>query len=40
MVSEKIFKVFYIISLWKLDSQGGASLDPRSLIGRINIGDQ
>ena len=40
MVSEKIFKVFHIISLMgTLDPLGEASLDPRGLIGKIYVGD-
>ena len=32
-------KFFPIISLWKFDPWGGASLDPRNLIGRIYVKD-
>ena len=40
VVSEKIFKVFsHYKSTETLDPRGGASLDPRGLIGRIYVED-
>ena len=39
MVSERIFKVFPLYkSIRIIDSKGVASMDPRGLIGMINVG--
>ena len=37
VVSEKIFLIFPIVSLWRLDPPGVAKFDPRGMAGTIYI---